>query len=399
MSTPPMPDIRHLVVLGTTVTGLAVVRGARAAGLTCDLVDVRAGIASRTRHARTTLVDRTDAATVLATLTRLAASGPCALVADSDAWLRFVVAHHDALKAVFAVILHPRPESLATCLDKNTFVEWCARHGVPAPRRHDVGPDGRLVPAAEFPLLIRPETTLHGAGLDLPKAIEVRDPASLDRWLRRFAEARVQPAVSQSLLRPGIRQFSIGVARDRDGRTRTLVAEKLRSYADQCAGGTFVVSSEHAGAEALAHRVLDALDYFGIAEVEVMCDPATGECFVIEVNARPWAQYALAEHAGLDFLGFLLWQRPLAEGRPRRLRWLNFEGDAYGCLARSGGIVRHGRLGWWAWLKSLLSANVFAFWDRRDPAPFFHQLQGLVGGRLAQSFRKIRLRWSSNVAA
>src|SRR5262249_47428166 len=146
--------------------------------------------------------------------------------------------------------------------------------GFPAPRRYLVSGDGTLSPSPQFPLLIRPQTTRHESGIDVPKAIEVRNEAELAHWLHRYSRAGVEPAIGQSLLRPGIRQYSIGVARRRDGSMRTIVAEKLRSYPDQCAGGTFVVAAQQSRAQGLVDRVMAALDYFGIAEVEVMHDPA-----------------------------------------------------------------------------------------------------------------------------
>ena len=374
--------IRRLVVLGTTLTALAVTRSAHAAGVTCALVDIRQGIASQSRLARTHTVDRGDAASTLATLRELAASGPTALIADSDAWLRFIVAQRDALEGIFATILHPGQHALRTCLDKNTFLDWCAAHGFPAPRRYSVNPDGSVSPAAQFPLLIRPQTTRHESGIDVPKAVEARDDAELERWLRRFAAVDVEPAVGQSLLRPGVRQFSIGTARNRDGVTRTMLAEKLRSYPEQCAGGTYVVLSEQATVLALVMCVIEALDYYGIAETEVMYDPATDECFLIEINARPWTQFTLAERAGGNFLGFLLWgQEPRATTGTRRWRWLNFEADAYGCLSRGTGVVRQGRLGMLAYLRSVLSANVFAVWDRSDTGPFLQSVKRIARQR------------------
>lgn len=387
MSTPMNPGmnpgIKQLVILGTTLTALAVARSAHRAGVSCSLVDIRHGIASQTRLARTHIVDRADAAATLASLRQLAAAaGPTALIADSDAWLRFIVAHRDALEAIFTTVLHPGQDALRICLDKNTFLDWCSANRFPAPRLYAVNADGTLRPPAQFPLLIRPQTTRHESGIDVPKAVEARNPVELEHWLQRFAAVQVEPAIGQSLLRPGIRQFSIGTARNRDGLTRMMVAEKLRSIPEQCAGGTYVVLAEQATVKALVLRVIEALDYYGIAETEVMYDPATNECFLIEINARPWTQFALAERAGGNFLGFLLWGQAPRAARAKRWRWLNFEADAYGCLSRDTGVVRLGRLGMLAYLRSVLSANVFAVWDRSDVGPFLHGLKRIVRQRL-----------------
>ena len=98
--------------------------------------------------------------------------------------------------------------------------------------------------------------------------------------------------------------------------------------------------------------------------MEILRDDITGECFLIEINARPWVQLGLAHKAGLDFLGFVL-GRADAQGvpaSPRPLRWLNFEADVYGCLSRDIGAVRRGRLTLNDYLRSFFAANTFAVW-------------------------------------
>ena len=98
---PPRPAPRDrpdaLVILGSTVTGLAMVRDANRLGLAPIVVDRRADIASRSRHARTHILaaDATDAA-VLDTLLLLASADSAWLIATSDAWLEFVAGHRAA---------------------------------------------------------------------------------------------------------------------------------------------------------------------------------------------------------------------------------------------------------------------------------------------------------------
>lgn len=385
-----MQAVDHLVVLGSTLTGLALVRAAHAAGLQVTLVDANAGIATFSRYPEVVRLSTTEPSKVLAELERLAAARPSALVADSDAWLRFIVQHDQRLRSIFAQVLHPGADAARICLDKNDFLRWCEGAGFAAPRRYEVTADMAVLPEPVFPLLIRPESTRHGMGNDLPKAIEVQDREALAHWLTRYRALGAQPAVSQSLLRPRIRQYSIGIARRRSGATRTMVAEKLRSYPDQCAGGTFVVLTRQDRVASMALRMLEALDYVGIAEVEIMHDDSTGESFVIEINARPWTQFALSQSAGLDFLGFLLRDggaadRPGPEETNRAKRWLNFEADAFACFSRSTGVVRHGRLGLLAYLKSVSSANVFAVWDADDRRPFRIMLSALVRHLVARS--------------
>ena len=89
-------------------------------------------------------------------------------------------------------------------------------NGFAAPRRY-VEAATNLLPSQECPLLLRPEITRHELAKSVPKAIEVRSRAELDRRLAQFAAAGVTPSIAQSLLRPSIRQYSVGLARRSQG--------------------------------------------------------------------------------------------------------------------------------------------------------------------------------------
>jgi predicted ATP-grasp superfamily ATP-dependent carboligase len=382
-----MENCDHIVVLGSTLTALAIIRAARTLGLNCTLVDTRRGIAFDSRHQTPIFCPSATEEVLLQQLKNVASKAKTALIAENDAWLRFIVRHRPALQSMFASILHPNSRSIELCLDKSQFLDWCKDNGFTAPRHYEFEGVTRLIPSEEAPLLLRPETTRHDLGKSIPKAIEVKSRAELDRWLAHYAAAGVLPSVAESLLRPNIRQYSVGLAREFGGRIRSMVGEKLRSYPEQCAGGTYVILSAQDDVLSLAVRAIEALDYFGIAEVEILRDHRTGECFLIEINARPWVQLGLAQKAGLDFLGFVLGRADTQVGMavtPRPLRWLNFEADVYGCLSRDTGAVWRGRLTLGDYLRSVFAANVFAIWDATDPQPFFRSAWHMLRRRVTR---------------
>lgn len=380
-----MENCDHIVVLGSTLTALAIIRAAKTIGLNCTLVDTKRGIAFDSHHQTPIYCPSATEEALLQHLKNVASKGRTALIAENDAWLRFIVRHRRALQSMFAAILHPNSRSIELCLDKSQFLEWCKDNGFAAPCHYGLEAASKLLPSEAFPLLLRPETTRHDLGKSIPKAIEVRSRAELDHWLAHYATVDITPSIAESLLRPDIRQYSVGLARKSGGRIRSMVGEKLRSYPEQCAGGTYVILSAQDDVLSLARRAIEALDYFGIAEVEILRDERTGECFLIEINARPWVQFGLAQKAGLDFLGFVLGRGDNQEERkvmPRPLRWLNFEADVYGCLSRDIGAVWHGRLTLGDYLRSVFAANVFAIWDATDPQPFFRNAWQMLWRRI-----------------
>lgn len=363
---------RGLVVLGSSLTALAVVRAARRSGFECVLLDDRRGPGAGTRMAEFQLLKGGGDDAWLLQIGELFRAG-AALIADSDRWLRFLVRSGELLRAQGYRVLHPVAPVIETCLDKSRFLRWCAEQGLPAPKLYDRHEPG----AGQFPVLLRPQETQHSVATGLPKAVEARGERELQEWRSRFAAAGVQPNVCQSLLRPGLRQYSVGAARNADGEVVTLLAEKLRPDAAQCAGGTFVGLAQHAGIEDLAAQALRRLDFFGVAEVEILCDPSTGEAWLVEINARPWLQFGLPYACGVDLLAHLTGVPPRTRPRSRRDHaWLYFHSDLYACFSRSSGMVRNGNLGLYDYVVSLVKADVHPVWDLADPMPFVHALAG-----------------------
>jgi predicted ATP-grasp superfamily ATP-dependent carboligase len=228
-----------------------------------------------------------------------------------------------------------------------------------------------------FPVLLRPVRTLHNRGeRDLPKAAEARSESELADWLEQFAAKRVVPVVSESLLGRPLEQYSVPFAR-RNGELLLFTSRKSRPSAEMCQTGTCVEMCVDDRIEQLGRTAVERLDYYGIGEVEILRDKQSGKDYLIEINARPWLQYALAPASNHDFLGLVL-ELPTT-GNETALRagktWICLYEDLFVAFSRSVGMVRHGRLGLLAYLRSLASCNVFALLDWRDLGPFFRSLR------------------------
>ena len=333
-----------LVILGSSITALAVARDAHAHGLAPVVVDSEPGPALSCRWVRQVRARVSDSEGTLAQL--LALAGPSsALISTADHWLRFVIEHRTALQAAYSSILHPSNEALAICLDKSLFARWCVQNNLPTPRSWIGGrEEGPREP--RFPLLVRPARTLHDRGfLGLPKALEVHDMRELQTWLARYAEKNVEALISESLLGRDIEQGSISFAR-RDTDLLVLAARKVRPRPERCSVGSCVELHADPAAEQFARVAAERLDYFGIGEMEILHDRSSGQHYVIEINAQPWIQYALAPASGHDFLGLALDLPSKQTARQVKFgkTWINLHADLFNAFSRSVGEVRHGRV-------------------------------------------------------
>jgi len=384
-----MDHPRLLVILGMNLTALAVARSAHRWGIEPWVVDVDSGPAASSRVVRSVVEPSRSRASLLQEIISQLGDRRAWLVSTSDAWNHELIANRERVDAAFARVLQPSNDALATCLSKTSFASWCEAHGVPAPRqyRFDVA-TSQVIGDVAFPVFMRPDETQHGRPRPgIAKARPATTASELSACVARFHEDGLVPSISESLLDRDLQQISVGVAIDGDDAT-AVVARKVRPLAQACRVGTLVETIDDDEAESLALTTLRKLEYEGICEVEILKDNATGDMYVIEINARPWIQFALAEAAGRDLLGFFLTDRRDARRERQRKRvWLDFSTDVWNCFNRDDGLVRRRRISLSGYLRSLLRADVYARWSLRDPWPFFAETFAL-GGAVLRTLRR-----------
>jgi predicted ATP-grasp superfamily ATP-dependent carboligase len=231
-----------------------------------------------------------------------------------------------------------------------------------------------------FPVMVRPAETLHStADSGTFKAVEVRTRAALDEQLGLLTRANRQPVLSESLLDRRLVQHSVGFSRWGE-QIITVVARKLRPPPRACGPGTLVETAAHPAVEALARQVANLLDHQGIGEIEILEDLDAGRFYLIEVNPRPWLQFALGAATGRDLLGLVTRNQPHCHVRRVHARWLDLRGDLRNAFRAGDGLVRTGQLGFWTWLRSIAGANVFARWSVSDQAPFWREVSDMIKG-------------------
>jgi predicted ATP-grasp superfamily ATP-dependent carboligase len=168
----------------------------------------------------------------------------------------------------------------------------------------------------------------------------------------------------------GETQFSHG-ALCVDGRVlASVTARRTRQYPVEFGhSSSFVETVNEPAVEDAATRLLAAMRYTGLAEVEFKYDQRDGRYKLLEVNPRVWTWHALCGAAGVDF-PYLLWRVlhgeavPESHGRPG-VRWARMSTDA----AAAWSEIFRGRLSIVDYAMSLrppLQLSTFAF---DDPAP------------------------------
>jgi D-aspartate ligase len=223
-----------------------------------------------------------------------------------------------------------------------------------------------------FPVLLKPAVRLQRNSLAVPKAWRADDRVSL---LARYEEACALVAAENLMVQElvpggGEAQFSYAALCKNGCCVASVVARRIRQFPmDFGQFSTYVETIDEPHVIEPAVRLLKAIRFTGLAEVEFKKDPRNGEYKVLDINPRVWGWHTLATRAGVDF-PFLLWllvrnePTPEVHGRAGE-RWVHMSAD----LPMAIHEILHGRLSIRAYLRSLqgkLESAIFA-WD--DPVP------------------------------
>ena len=123
-----------------------------------------------------------------------------------------------------------------------------------------------------------------------------------------------------------------------------------------------------------AVRLLAAIRFTGLIEVEFKRDPRNGQYKVLDVNPRVWGWHTLSRRAGVDF-PYLLWLlirgEPVPDVRGRAgERWMRMPADLPVAIHE----ILRGRLSLRAYLRSLQGPRESAIFAWDDPLPGFLEL-------------------------
>ncbi len=250
--------------------------------------------------------------------------------------------------------------------------------GVPETRLIATAREGEaaLSDAAFFPAVIKPHRSVVTAnGIRRKTAVTpVADPAAGRRALDALPTSAFPVLLQRQVEGVGEGFFALRWR----GRTVAMFAHR-RLREKPPTGGVSVYRESIPLDEALVgpgRRLLDALDWQGVAMVECKREAATGRQVVMEVNGRFWGSLQLAIDAGVDFPSLLVRcaaGETVPECRDYRLgvrsRW--FWGDVDHLYMR----LRDTRAG--SRLQALLDffhvrprRDHSEVWRWRDPAPF-----------------------------
>ncbi len=205
-------------------------------------------------------------------------------------------------------------DAVELCLDKARQLRLAVQHGIPVPRF--VTPSSmeeaeELIPSLKFPVVLKSGS--RPAGIEDPQNIFkvsfVGSWDSLKDYLKVYYRNGVLPIVQELCVGRGV---ACGIIME--GREPLYCYQYHRGREFPPTGGVPVRYESMPIWEKLRDysiRMLQAMKWNGVAQVEWKNIPGTQEVQLMEVNGRFWASLPGAIHAGMDFpyWHYTLWNR------------------------------------------------------------------------------------------
>jgi predicted ATP-grasp superfamily ATP-dependent carboligase len=267
----------------------------------------------------------------------------------------------------------PTWDVLRWAYDKRFTYQLAAEQDVDYPSTIYPATEADLVTVnVAFPAILKPATHATINRFTTDKAWPVRNRHEL---LARYREARELISPNFILLQElipggGECQFSYA-ALCRDGQPiASLTARRTRQYPiDFGHSSSFVETLDVPEIVAPSRRLLAAMRYSGLVEIEYKLDARDARYKLLDINPRIWTWSALGGRAGTDF-PYLLWQmmmdKPVPEQNGRTgVRWVYMATDVPAAFHE----ILRGRIHLGAYLRSLRGPLQFALCAADDPLP------------------------------
>lgn len=380
-------DRAGALVIGGDYRGLGIVRSLGRQGIPVWVLRDEHAVASTSRYCRRSLPwPALDESQQVEYLLRLGAKHRLdgwALYPTGDESAALIARHHEVLSERFRLTTPPW-EVMRWAYDKRLSYRLAAEVGVDHPWTRRIGSREEIATLdCVFPVILKPahkERELNSLTTDKAWRVEDRQEL-LDRYDEACELMTPDVVIVQELIPGGGETQLSYVALCEEGRVLVqAAARRARQYpVDFGRASTYVEIVDLPELEEPARRLLAAMRYTGMIEVEFKRDPRCGSYKLLDINPRAWGWHTLCQRAGIDF-PYLQWRmlygEPVHGVRARSgVRWVRMAMDLRAAVAE----IRQGRLSPRAYLRSLWGQPLeFAIFAADDPLPALVDLPLLV---------------------
>lgn len=221
------------------------------------------------------------------------------IVPMSDGAAKFLSKNKSRLESNYGVkCAITNDEVLSIVVDKGEFMSFCERNGIPHPKTKAITED-TLESVADyigFPSLIKPDFSVGARGITKVNSLQ---------------ELRLKfPTISQNYSPCTLQEFidnpdyyyNVMLYRDSHGRcSQYAIIKIVRMYPIGAGSSSCCISVQNEELLSICKDALEKLDWFGMADFDVLQRKDTQEYKIIEINPRVPASLRAAYISGVDF--------------------------------------------------------------------------------------------------
>lgn len=172
-------------------------------------------------------------------------------------------------------------------IDKSKTMHICMKEGVPSPKTLEG--DNQLEKikkgALSFPLVVKPKTAVGSIGFNIFKDFE-----SLEVYLRNYNNENGELIIQEYIEQGKQPQYRADLFRDRDGKFKAAIVGKVtRWYPLDGGSGIFVYTIHDDEIVNNCKKLLDAINWNGYANIDLVWDIANNCAKILEINGRTGA--------------------------------------------------------------------------------------------------------------
>lgn len=298
-------------------------------------------------------------------------------------------------------------DSILTCFDKRSTLELALENGVPIPETRFVKNSAELNLAAQemrYPCVVKPRWSVvwqKDRAFDRRGGF-VNSPSELIATYNSIHQYFPYPLIQEYV--PGF-NYSVAAVYN-EGKPRAFCCIKVQRAWPRSGGNSCYRESASLDPQMknYTEKLLESLNWHGIAEVEFRLDPRDNTPKLMEINPRFWGSLCVAMKAGVDF-PYLLYKIAM-DGDTRGT--FNYKLGVKGRLleqelfylvslikdSSENSNERSSNLSLFAsWLKFYEPGLFYDTFEMSDPVPFFFRIAMLPKG-LLQVLRDKSRAWS-----
>lgn len=316
------------------------------------------------------------------------------LIPSAEAEVRLIAENRDALRSVFRLISLDWNVLKSVC-DKNLLADLAVQIGIPFPRDYHVSSSADVATVnVTFPVLLKPARQEIRSRFSRDKVwrAETRDELSVLYQQAVASVGQSDVVVQEYIPGGGGTQFSYAALWAAGEPVVEMTVRRVRQQPFDFGVSCFIEVVDEPRIAPVAQKLLRAIGYEGLVEIDFKFDARDGQFKPLDVNARIWAWIGLGEAAGVDFVGMFYrlagGEKPAPAKAADGYRWMHFARDILAAIP----LMFRGKLpvpDYLASYKKPLAWATFA-WD--DPMPVVVEIPVTVSRilrrRLAQWFSR-----------